>query len=786
MIEYSRLSVSHRGEKTPLIDQALGVFVDEIQRRSDVEVIVAAEGELPDITVVLDTDTGMVDGELRDELLGLPSPRSEGYRIATSGSSIAVSGADERGILYGLGRLLRRFEIRRGGLVLPRALRLSSSPYCSLRGHQLGYRPKTNAYDMWTKDHFRQYIRDLAIFGANSIELLPPRTDDEPKTPEMLYDPLEMMAWLSAEAGDLGLDVWIWYPNMSEDFSLEETLARESEEREEVFSRLPSIHAVMIPGGDPGNQEPSVLFEWGRIQSGILKKHHPEAELWISGQIFDATPAWQGAFFRELGREPEWLGGLCHGPWVKGDPAAFRASVPPRYPIRRYPDITHSLSCQYPVRDWDPAWAATLGRECYNPRPLDHKAIHNAYVDCAEGSLSYSEGINDDVNKFIWSDQDWDPSTPVRETLRDYARLFISPDNVEEIGEGLMGFERNWRGPIASNPHVRSTFALWRRLEEELGDLAQSNYRLVLPLVRAYCDEYVRRRNLLELGLESRIVSVLEGIAEGNCAESSDRVRALVEKGTGPVEFTHLKTHCIELADRAFDLIRWQTSVVRHKGQAIVRGAFLDAIDFPITDLPFYAQAVERASESQDPAEQCAVLREALERARPSTSGLFVDLSSVEGRGEVVKDRTWGEDPSGQSIPYTTNLPAPWPSYGKGGKAQVGQRGVPVRPVVERSYVSTFYGKPFTVRLEHLDPSVRYQVRACYTTGRQREGLRLRAGGRMIHDFTMPGEGEGEVCFSLPEGCVTGDGVLELVWQAKPFRVYSEGVAWVIVERQTC
>ena len=322
MIEYSALSISYRGESTARIKLALSIFVDEIRARSDVEVARVPDGGTSTVTVVLDSDLDRLEGTLRDELLELAAPRPEGYRIATSGSSIGVSGADERGILYGLGRLLRRLEIREQSVTLPGAVRLSSSPYCSLRGHQLGYRPKTNAYDMWTKDHFRQYIRDLAFFGANAIELLPPRTDDEPRTPEMLYDQLEMMAWLSGEIHGLGLDVWIWYPNMSEDFSLQETLKAESAERDEVFSRLPRIDVVMIPGGDPGDQEPADLFEWGRIQSEILRKHHPDAKLWISGQIFDATPAWQGAFFRELGKEPDWLGGALPRALGKGRPGA--------------------------------------------------------------------------------------------------------------------------------------------------------------------------------------------------------------------------------------------------------------------------------------------------------------------------------------------------------------------------------------------------------------------------------------------------------------------------------
>ena len=132
---------------------------------------------------------------------------------------------------------------------------------------------------MWSKDQYRHYIVDLALFGANAIELMPPRTDDEPRTPEMLYDQLEMMSWLSGQIHDLGLDLWIWYPNMAEDYSDSETLAAEKAERREVFSALAHVDAVMIPGGDPGHQDPSVLFAWGKIQAELLRERHPDAEL---------------------------------------------------------------------------------------------------------------------------------------------------------------------------------------------------------------------------------------------------------------------------------------------------------------------------------------------------------------------------------------------------------------------------------------------------------------------------------------------------------------------------
>ncbi len=48
----------------------------------------------------------------------------------------------------------------------------------------MGYRPKNNTLDAWEPAQFEQYIRELAFFGADSIEILPPRTDDELTVPD--------------------------------------------------------------------------------------------------------------------------------------------------------------------------------------------------------------------------------------------------------------------------------------------------------------------------------------------------------------------------------------------------------------------------------------------------------------------------------------------------------------------------------------------------------------------------------------------------------------------------
>src|SRR5207245_2211115 len=123
---------------------------------------------------------------------------------------------------------------------------------------------------------------------------------------------------------------------------------------------------------------------------------------------------------------------VVFGPQVRVSLPQLRAAVPSRYPIRRYPDITHSLKCQYPVPDWDVAYALTEAREGINPRPLGQAGIFHLLEEHAVGFLTYSEGCNDDVNKIVWSCLGWDPDMDVKDSLRQYSRYFFGVRYTED------------------------------------------------------------------------------------------------------------------------------------------------------------------------------------------------------------------------------------------------------------------------------------------------------------------------------------------------------------------
>jgi hypothetical protein len=66
---------------------------------------------------------------------------------------------------------------------------------------------------------FDHYIRDSALFGANSIEIMPPNTDDDFSNSHMVLPAIKMIAEQSRICKKYGLDVWMWYPNMGSNYT---------------------------------------------------------------------------------------------------------------------------------------------------------------------------------------------------------------------------------------------------------------------------------------------------------------------------------------------------------------------------------------------------------------------------------------------------------------------------------------------------------------------------------------------------------------------------------------
>src|SRR5581483_8482447 len=161
--------------------KAAQMLHEEIAKRTQIRLEVASQPPEPSRPVIA---MGTAS-ELGNLSANLPPahPGADGFRVKTAGNRVIVAGNDARGVLFGAGYLLRHMRMDRQILSVDDQLQVVTAPRYSLRGHQIGYRPKVNTYDGWTPAQFEQYIRDLAIFGANAVELIPPRSDDDEDSP---------------------------------------------------------------------------------------------------------------------------------------------------------------------------------------------------------------------------------------------------------------------------------------------------------------------------------------------------------------------------------------------------------------------------------------------------------------------------------------------------------------------------------------------------------------------------------------------------------------------------
>ena len=640
--------------------KAVQVLVEEVQKRTLITLPVANSSVAgrPSIRI---GRIGSLPGGARSSPAGLSNPGAEGFQLVATGSGAAaevtVAGADERGVLFGVGRLLRELRMDRGTLAVAPSLRLSTTPATPLRGHQLGYRPKTNSYDGWTVAMWDQYIRDLAVFGNNAIELIPPRSDDDADSPHFPLPPLEMMVEMSRIADEYGLDVWIWYPALDKDYGDPATVDAAVNEWAAIFKRLPRIDAILVPGGDPGHTEPRHMFTLLERQTASLRQFHPKATMWLSPQGF--TVDWMNEFYDLMASKPAWLTGLVFGPQVRDPLPTLRAKIDKRYQIRRYPDITHSLRAQYPVPDWDIAYAQTSNREPINPRPIDQTAIYRALDEHAIGFITYSEGCNDDVNKIVWSNLGWDRDADPLETLRQYSRYFIGERYTDTFAQGLLALERNWRGPLAGNTGVDTALQQFQAMEDAAAPRDLQNWRFQQALYRAYYDAYVRRRLNAEQALEADAMKALARARHVGAGPAVDAAEDLLSERQLTPAAAALRARVGELAEALFQSIRMQLAVKPYGAIAVGRGATLDTVDMPLNDRAWLADRFKEIRALGKEEERLAAIDTILGWTNPGPGGFYDDLGDPSRQPHLVRGpghayRSWIVQVRG----YRIRLPA--------------------------------------------------------------------------------------------------------------------------------
>jgi hypothetical protein len=680
--------------------------------------------------------------------------RAEGYLVVVPEGHPAagVIGTDARGVVFGVGRLLRELRYARaadgkGKVSLPDGFKAESAPKMPLRGQQLGYRPKTNSYDAWDLPQWDRYIGELAAFGNNAVELIPPRTDDDDNSPHFPRPKMEMLAGMSKICDDYGMDVWVWFPVMYGDISKPEQFEAGLKEWEEVYKAMPRLDAVFVPGGDPGHTPPKPLFAFMEKATELLHKYHPKGQMWVSPQGFNAKGS--DEFMELVKAEPSWLTGLVFGPQVRIPLAELRKITPSKYPIRGYPDVTHSRQCQHPVQDWDLAYAVTEGRESINPRPRDEAAIFQSYRPLTNGFITYSEGCNDDVNKFVWSALGWDPEADLNEALRQYARYLVGDPEGDRFAQALFALERNWKGPLLTNSGAETTLRQLQDLERTAPPKVRQNWRFQQALYRGYYDAYLRDRLTAETAQEAEATDLLRQAPVLGSLAAVRRASAVLDRAVTQPVSPDRRARVFELAEALVQSIQMQLSTPKYLAINPERGANLDTIDTPLNNRLWLNAQLAAVVALTNERERLRAIDGLLHRADPGPGGFYDDLGDPANSPHLVREPGFENDPMLVRTPFQGfALRATWPT-------------------AWRQYTQTFYDAPLSVEYTGLDPSARYKVKVVYAGDNFGARMRLDADGAEVHPLTQKPTPPKPLEFDLPDG-VTADGKVRLTWNREP------------------
>lgn len=547
----------------------------------------------------------------------------DAYSIACASDCVTVGASGIRGFVFGVGRVLRKLVPIMGVPALCEDITGDYAPDKSIRGHQVGYRTTPNTYDAWSYDDYRRYYLDMMFFGTNTVEHIPYERGVSKRNRLMKYDEEEFLVKATEMADEFDLDVSLWHPNNDG-----ETVEQAVERRAKIYETMPRLDVVFPPGGDPGEFYPDEFVLRCREISKALKKVHPNAQMWPSAQQPHSIPTWGEEFIEEMEKLPDEIDGVIHGPNHAFELDVLRRRLPAKYPIRLYPDITHNVRCEYPVHfdrdDWHFALTTGLSRECTNPRPREYRLIHRITRRYVVGSVSYSEGITDDVNKMVWADMDYFPDCDLRETLLDYSRLFFYGADAEKLADAILALELNWQCDPAENPTIDTTLAIYKSLSAEYPFL-NDNWRFLQLLMRAKCDWVIRHRRLFELNL---IKLAEKEIRNGNLADA----RKILETDFDE-DYKKERSDITDLAKILFDLIGLQSDVENYCADNWERGAILETMDLPVTDRKWLLGRLDLVSKSENPAE---LMKKVIDRNKVRSDEYYfsVALNGLEECGE--------------------------------------------------------------------------------------------------------------------------------------------------------
>src|SRR4051812_4305237 len=122
--------------------KAAAMLRDEVEKRSQIKWELSSSWPTNEMQVIaVGQESALKSLTGSDEFSEETSHPADGFRIRIKTgkkAAVFVTGNDPRGVLFGVGYLLRQLHMRKGAVSLADDLNVTTAPKYPLRGHQLG------------------------------------------------------------------------------------------------------------------------------------------------------------------------------------------------------------------------------------------------------------------------------------------------------------------------------------------------------------------------------------------------------------------------------------------------------------------------------------------------------------------------------------------------------------------------------------------------------------------------------------------------------------------------
>ncbi len=393
-----------------------------------------------------------------------PPDQPEGYALHTGPGRAALVASEARGLLYGVGRLLRLLDTRDGRTLLPQVSE-TTSPACPERGVYLATH-FNNWYECAPLEDVERYVEDLALWGINTLwtwfDMNWHRAgfwDDADSRGSRM---VARLRHLNTVARRLGMRVGLT-GIANEGFSHQPPPELRAHPGAQRGGFYPYSHICpSAPGGwemilhnrrrildligpidaywhwpyDQGgcgctrcadaDGWTRTFLALGRDIARLVRERSPGVEFILSTWYMnDAELALVQA---EAARPDRWFDGV-----LLETRRAGHVTFPPGLRLSVFPEI--SMFDTYFV---------SYGCNGANPAPRRFVPEAARIARSGHGAVLYSEGCYEDLNKWVWAACLWDPQRSVDDVVGEYCRYHFGQASEALASELILGLEETW------------------------------------------------------------------------------------------------------------------------------------------------------------------------------------------------------------------------------------------------------------------------------------------------------------------------------------------------------